>query len=91
MRGQAVGFELPIPVTCWLLLEAMHIPRRTWPLILTPFNGRLPGDEQGSRTLIDSLRHQGHMHISESPHAGSNSWTGRSGQYLGLEGPQESL
>ena len=25
VRGQAVGFELPIPVTCWLLLEAMHL------------------------------------------------------------------
>ena len=25
VRTQAAGFELPVPVTCWLLLEAMHI------------------------------------------------------------------
>ena len=36
VRAQAVGFELPIPVTAWLLLEAMHIPRQTWPLVLAP-------------------------------------------------------
>ena len=29
VRAQATGLELPVPVLCWLLLEALHIPRRT--------------------------------------------------------------
>ena len=29
--AQAAGFDLPVPVLSWLLLEAMHVPRRTWP------------------------------------------------------------
>ena len=37
VRAQATGFELPVPVLCWLLLEALHIPRRTWPLVLAPW------------------------------------------------------
>ena len=75
-RAQAVGFELPLPVTCWLLLEAMHIPRRTWPLVLAPWQNRMPEDEPGLRSLCESIRHQGH--IAESPHAGSYSWRGAS-------------
>ena len=37
VRTQAVGFDLPIPVTSWLLLEAMGIPPQTWPLALAPW------------------------------------------------------
>ena len=73
-RTQARGFELPIPVTCWLLLEAMHIPRQTWPFVLGPWQHRMPEDEPGLRTLCESIRHQGH--IAETPHAGNYSWRG---------------
>ena len=72
VRGQAVGFGLPIPVTCWLLLEAMHIPRPTWPLVLSPWQNRMPETEEGLRQLADSIRHQGH--IAEHPIAGNYSW-----------------
>ena len=71
VQAQAAGFDLPVPVTSWLLLEALHVPRRTWPLVLMAFNGQLPEQEEASRALLDSLRHQGH--IAESPQAGSNS------------------
>ena len=32
VQAQAAGFDLPTPVLSWLLLEKMHIARRTWPL-----------------------------------------------------------
>ncbi len=56
-RGQGVGFDLPIPVTCWLLVEAMHIPRPTWPLVLSPWHNRMPENEEGLRQLAGSIRH----------------------------------
>ena len=70
VRTQATGFELPVPVTCWLLLEAMHIPRRTWPLVRAPWESRMPEDEPRIRGLCEPIRHQGH--IAETP---GNSWT----------------
>ena len=76
VQAQAVGFDLPTPVLSWLLLEALSIPRRTWPLVLAPWQGRLPEDDGALRELLDAIRHQGH--IAESPHAGSHSWTQRS-------------
>lgn len=74
--AQAAGFELPTPVLSWLLLEALYIPRRTWPLVLNAWQGRLPENDDQLRDLLDSIRHQGH--VAESPHAGSHSWTQRS-------------
>ena len=71
--AQAAGFELPVPVLSWLLLEALHIPRRTWLIVLHAYRGRLPENDEQLRDLLDSVRHQGH--VAESPHAGSNSWT----------------
>jgi len=76
VQAQATGFDLPTPVLAWLPLEALHIPRRTWPLVLSTWQGRLPEDDAALRELLDSIRHQGH--IAESPHAGSHSWTQRS-------------
>ena len=73
VRAQAAGFDLPVPVLSWLLLEALHISRRTWPLVLSTWQGRLPEDDDALRQLLDSIRHQGH--IAESPQAGSHSWT----------------
>ena len=29
-QTQAVGFDLPIPVVAWLLLEALRVPRASW-------------------------------------------------------------
>ena len=69
VRAQPAGFELPIPVTCWLLFEAMYIPRSTWPLVLAPWQNRMPEDEAGLRNLTESIRHQGH--IAETP---GNTW-----------------
>ena len=37
--AHATGFEVPVPVLCWLLLESLHIPRRTWSLVLAPWQG----------------------------------------------------
>ena len=85
VQAQAAGFMLPIPVLSWLLLERLHVPRRTWPLVLMAFQGRFPENDEGFRNLIDSLRHQGH--VAESPQAGSNSFTGRGGQYFADESP----
>ena len=36
-QTQAVGFDLPIPVVAWLLLEALRVPRASWPLVFTPW------------------------------------------------------
>ena len=73
VQAQAAGFELPVPVLGWLLLESLFIPRRTWPVVLAPWAGRLPEQEAQLRELLDAIRHQGH--VAESPHAGSHSWT----------------
>ena len=59
--AQAAGFELPTPVLSWLLLEALYIPRRTWPLVLNAWQGRLPENDDQLRDLLDSIRHQGHV------------------------------
>ena len=56
-QAQAAGFDLPIPVTAWLLLEALRVPRASWPLVLTPWNNRLPEDDPGLRQLMESIRH----------------------------------
>jgi len=45
VQAQAVGFDLPTPVLAWLLLESLYIPRRTWPLVLSTWQGRLPEDD----------------------------------------------
>ena len=90
VQAQAAGFDLPTPVLSWLLLEKLHVPRRTWPLVLMAFHGSLPENEEGLRALIDTLRHQGH--IAESPQAGSNSRTGsRGGQHHFADGSPECL
>ena len=83
VRTQAVGFDLPIPVTAWLLLEAMGVPRQTWPLALAPWQNRMPEDEDGLRQLSDSIRHQGH--IAEVPHSRDSFVRGGSGRSF-LEG-----
>ena len=80
VQAQATGFDLPVPVLAWLLLESLYIPRRTWPLVLATWQGRLPEDDASLRQLLDSIRHQGH--IAESPHAGSNSWARTQRSYL---------
>ena len=71
VQAQATGFDLPVPVLAWLLLEALHIPRRVWPLVLATWQGRLPEDEEALKGLLDSIRHQGH--IAEVPKAGHTS------------------
>ena len=68
----ATGFDLPVPVVSWLLLEALRVPRASWPLVLTPWHNQLPVDDQGLRQLMESVRHQGH--IAEHPIAGNYSW-----------------
>ena len=77
VQAQAAGFELPVPVLSWLLLESLYVPRRTWPIVLAPWAGRLPEQEAQLRDLLDAIRHQGH--VAESPHAGSHSWTRQRG------------
>ena len=48
-QAQAPGFDLPILVTSWLLLEALRVPRASWPLVLTPWKtpaaSRRPGPD----------------------------------------------
>ena len=97
VRGQAAGFDLPVPVTSWLLLEAMHIPRRTWPLVLAPWHGRMPEDNEGLKNLCESIRHQGH--IAETPEntwrrqgASTNSYLEEScSSYVAREGSQMDI
>ena len=72
-QTQAAGFDLPIPVVSWLLLEALRVPRASWPLVLFPWNNQLPQDDPGLAQLMVSIRHQGH--IAEHPIAGSYSWS----------------
>ena len=72
-QSQAAGFDLPIPVTAWLLLEALRVRRASWPLVLTPWHNQLPTDDQGLRQLMESSRRQGH--ITERPVAGNYSWS----------------
>ena len=67
VRLQAAGFELPTPVTAWLLWEAMRIPRPVWPPVLQPWNNRMPQDDAGLRALMDSIRSQGQ--IADHPSA----------------------
>ena len=72
-QSQAAGFDLPVPVASWLLLEALRVPRASWPLVLTPWNNQLPTDDEGLRQLMVSIRHQGL--IAEHPIAGNYSWS----------------
>lgn len=72
VRQSAPGFDLPVPVTTWLLLEAVYMPRQMWPLVLAPFNQTFPETEVGLGQVIESLRHQGH--VAEHIHAGAHSW-----------------
>ena len=72
VRQLAPGFDLPVPVTSWLLLEAMQAPRRLWHLYLQQFGGQMPNDEDGFRQLTVAIRHQGH--ISEHSVSGNFSW-----------------
>ena len=84
VRQQAFGFDQPAPVTAWLLLEAMAVPRRIWPLCLAPTAGQLLADEVGFRNLTVAIRHQGN--ISEHPHAGNRSWRDQQGFLADSEG-----
>ena len=54
-QQQAVGCDLPVPVASWLLLEALRVPRASWPLVLTPWNNQLPTDDQGLRQLMERI------------------------------------
>ena len=67
----AVGFDFPLLVVSWRLLEALLVPRASWPLDLTPWHNQLPIDDQGLRQLMESIRHHGH--IAERPIASNYS------------------
>ena len=84
VRQQAPGLDLPVPVTAWLLLEAMAVPRRIWPLCLAPTGGQLTADEVAFRNLTVAIRHQGH--ISEHSHAGNRSWRNQQGFFADPDG-----
>ena len=50
VRQSAPGFDLPVPVATWLLVEAVNVPRQMWPLVLAPLQPDFPGDRGRSRS-----------------------------------------
>ena len=61
-------FDMPVAALAWLFLEAMGIPRNTWPLLTTGFGGKLPTDSDQLHSMMAAIRQQGH--IAEHTHAG---------------------
>ena len=66
--GLADNFDLPMPVLGWLFLEAMHVPKPVWPLLLQANGGQLPVNEDQLNVVLHMVRQQGH--IAEHTHAG---------------------
>eukprot|EP00973_Karenia_brevis_P075454 10480421-Karenia_brevis.AAC.1 len=63
------NFNLPVAAAVWLLLEALGIPRNTWPILLqTNVGGSLPTSNAEMQELLRLIRQQGH--IAEHTHAG---------------------
>ncbi|CAK0897272.1 unnamed protein product [Prorocentrum cordatum] len=64
-------FVLPTPVLALLFLEAMHVPKAVYPLVLQSNSGQLPTTTDQLNTMIGMVRQQGHF--AEHTHAGPQS------------------
>ncbi|CAK0852886.1 unnamed protein product, partial [Prorocentrum cordatum] len=61
-------FVLPTPVLALLFLEALHVPKAVYPLVLQANNGQLPLTLDQLNSVIGMVRQQGHF--AEHTHAG---------------------
>ena len=61
-------FVLPVPVTALLFLEALHVPKAVYPLVLQGNNGQLPTTPEQLNAVMFTVRQQGHF--AEHTHAG---------------------
>ncbi|CAK0800860.1 unnamed protein product [Prorocentrum cordatum] len=61
-------FVLPTPVLALLFLEALHVPKAVYPLVLQANSGQLPLTLDQLNSVIGMVRQQGHF--AEHTHAG---------------------
>ncbi|CAK0813698.1 unnamed protein product, partial [Prorocentrum cordatum] len=61
-------FVLPTPVLSLLFLEALHVPKAVYPLVLQSNSGQLPLTIDQLNSVIGMVRQQGHF--AEHTHAG---------------------
>ena len=61
-------FVLPIPVLSLLFLEALHVPKAVYPLLLQGNMGQLPINSDQLNAMMHMVRQQGHF--AEHTHAG---------------------
>lgn len=54
------GFDLPHTAAYWILMEALRIPKSSWPLLLQPFGGTFSTHEEAMLALMTQIRQQGH-------------------------------
>jgi len=67
------GFGLPVAALSWLVLEALQVPRSSWPLLLRNYGGHFPISEAHFEAMVTQIRQQ-HV-IAEHTHAGPFSQT----------------
>ncbi|CAK0838336.1 unnamed protein product [Prorocentrum cordatum] len=66
-------FAMPTPVLALPFLEAVHVPKAVYPLVLQGNNGQLPTTIDQLNALIGMVRQQGHF--AEHTHAGPQNLT----------------
>ena len=87
MRAEDNGFAMAVPGLAWQLLNALNVPKASWPMVLMPFNGELPQDNGELIRLMAQLRRQAHIaeHTLSGPRDLSEGWRepGATGHFYG--------
>jgi len=73
ISGLDQAIQIPYPVTAFLFLEAIQVPRAVWPIVLQASNGTLPLTQDAFDNMMAMLRRQGHL--AEHTHAGPTTIT----------------
>lgn len=58
---QGANFDMSWVGFAFLLLTALHVPKASWPILLSPTQGNLPQDQAQYNAFVQYLRRSGHM------------------------------
>ena len=58
---QGANFDMSWVGFAFLLLTALHVPKTSWPILLSPTQGNLPQDQAQYNAFVQYLRRSGHM------------------------------
>jgi hypothetical protein len=58
---QGANFDMSWVGFAFLLLTALHVPKQSWPILLSPTQGNLPQDQPQYNAFVMYLRRSGHM------------------------------